>query len=343
MDQELNHRTIEVLHSIVHSYIESGEPVPSRSISKQRRDHLSPATIRNVMADLADLGYLDQPHTSAGRVPTEKAFRHYAEALAASRLALHEPARYREELVNCDTLEERIAHTTHILTTMSRNVGIVAAIPALSQQLDQIEIVPLPDRRVLLVVMMRDRMVRNQVVKLDEPMSPEDLASIRNYINQNFSGWVLARIRAELQQRMAAESAAYEGLLKKLEQLYNKGLLEVGLEPQVYMEGASNLVGLDLQLTKEKLQELFRTLEEKKRVLFLLDQFLEGASGAVQVRVGLGEAHSSMHALSLIGINVTLPGGLEARLAVLGPMRMNYARVISTVAQLGMAFRTMPQ
>jgi heat-inducible transcriptional repressor len=203
--------------------------------------------------------------------------------------------------------------------------------------------VPLPDQRVLMVVVTRDRIVRNQVVKLDEPLTQDDLASIRNYLNRSFGGWVLADIRAELRRRMAEESAAYEGLLKKLEPLYDKGLLDIGRAPQVCMEGASNLVGFDLHLTKEKLRELFHTLEEKKRVLFLLDRFLEGAPGAVQIKVGLGAAHPSMHALSLIGINVALPGGMEARLAVLGPLRMNYARVIATVTQLAQAFRNLPQ
>jgi heat-inducible transcriptional repressor len=109
------------------------------------------------------------------------------------------------------------------------------------------------------------------------------------------------------------------------------------------MEGASNLVGLDLHLTRERLRDLFRALEEKKRILQLLDRFLEGSRGQVHVQVGLAEAHPSMRPLSLIGINVTLPGGMEAKLAVLGPMRMNYPKVMSAVLHLGQAFQSLPQ
>ena len=126
--------------------------------------------------------------------------------------------------------------------------------------------------------------------------------------------------------------------MQKLTLLYAKGLLEVGSAPEVHMEGASNLVVLDLHLTKEKLHELFRALEEKKRVLELLDRFLEQPPGEVGVHVGLGEIHPLMSELSLIGVPVRLDGGLSAVIAVLGPMRMDYGRVMLTVRHLGHAF-----
>jgi heat-inducible transcriptional repressor len=124
--------------------------------------------------------------------------------------------------------------------------------------------------------------------------------------------------------------------------LYTQGLLDVGLLPEVHMEGASYLVGLDLHLTREKLRELFRALEEKKKILQLLDRFLEQPSGEITVQVGLGEEHPSMNGLSLIGISVPLEGGLSAKIAVLGPMRMNYEKVISAVVHMGQAFRIVP-
>jgi heat-inducible transcriptional repressor len=343
METNLPPRAFEVLHSIVQSYVETGEPVASRAIAQRRRDNLSAATIRNIMADLADSGYLDQPHTSAGRVPTEKAFRHFAESLVASHSTPLELGKLREELYPIDSIEQRASHSSHILTELTRNVGIVAAIPAASQQLDQIELLMLPDRRILMVLVTSDHMVRNRVIKLDQPVTPEDLLSIRNYVNRNFSGWTLTDIRAELNRRLEEESAKYDEILRKLTLLYDKGLLSAGLTPQVYMEGASNLVGLDLHLTSERLRDLFRALEEKKRILQLLDSFLGNDPGRVCVRVGLAEIHPSMRTLSLIGFSVAMPGGLSARFAVLGPMRMNYPRVISAVRGIGQAFESLPQ
>lgn len=334
-------RNAEILHSIVRSYIETGEPVASRTVSKRRNDGLSAASIRNVMADLCEEGYLAQPHTSAGRVPTPKAFKSYVQSLARARVLGEELHRLTTELGQLATMEARVEHSSHMLTEMTRSVGIAVAIPTSSQQLDQIELISLSPNRVLMVVVTRDRMVRNRVITLDEPTAQDDLHSIRNYVNQNFSGWMLSRIHEELKHRLDQESAAYDALLKKLTQLYDKGLLDVGLLPEVHMEGASYLVGLDLHLTQERLRDLFRTLEEKKRILQLLDRFLEQPTGELQVQIGLADANPNMRELSLIGINVTMGGGLSAKIAVLGPMRMNYERVISAVTHMGQAFQSL--
>lgn len=335
----LSPRQREVLYSIVETYIETGEPVASRTISRCRRDSLSPASIRNVMADLFEDGYLDQPHTSAGRVPTEKAFRAYVQSLTAGRRPVIDLEQFRADLSGVESLAGRVERSSHVLTEITRNVGIAAAIPASSQMLDQVELLKLADRRVLMVIVTRDRMVRDKLVFLQEDVSQDELNSIRNYLNANFSGWTLSEARQELRCRLEQESAAYDAILKRLNVLYGMGLLEVDWAPEIYMEGASNLVGLDLHLTREKMRELFRELEEKKRMLQLLDRFLEQPSGEIGVQVGLGEAHPTMRGLSLIGLRVVLPGGLSAKIAVLGPIRMDYERVMSAVLQVGNAFQ----
>jgi heat-inducible transcriptional repressor len=334
-------RKLDILHAIVRAYIDDGEPVASRDVAKSRRDGLSSASIRNVMADLADEGYLSQPHTSAGRVPTEKAFRSYIQSLTkANRLLNFELNRLRDELRVADTMDARVERSSHMLTEMSRGVGIAAAIPTASQILDQIELMPLADSRVLMIVVTKDRVVRNRVVMLDSPVRDIELESIRNYVNREFSGWALSDIHAELRRRLEQESAAYDAILRRLTELYAKGLLEMGLSPEIHMEGASNLMGVDLHLTREKMRELFRALEEKKRILLLLERFLEGRDGELAVQVGLGDAHPIMSELSLIGVSVRMPGGTHARVAVLGPMRMDYGKVISAVLHVGQALES---
>ena len=332
-------REREILHQIVEAYIETGEPVASRAIARRHRDPLSAASIRNIMADLAEEGYLSQPHTSAGRIPTAKAFRSYIQSLTLRRMAAEELDRLRSEFGRLDSVEARVEHTSRTLTELTRGMGIAAAIPQARPELDQIELVALPDRRVLMIVVTRDSQVRNKVVALDQPPTPDELISIRNYINRNFSGWTLEKVRGELAQRLEQASAAYDNILQKLTLLYSRGLLDVDSDPEVHMEGASNLVGLDLHLTKEKMRELLRALEEKKRVLHLLDRFLEQPTGEIAVHVGLGETHPSMRELSLIGLPVVLPNGISAVVAVLGPMRMNYGRVMSAVQHVGRVFR----
>ena len=334
----LTPRHFDVLHALVQNYIETGEPVGSRTIA--RKYPMSPASIRNMMADLLDEGYLTQPHTSAGRVPTERAYQSYARTLFGSRIIQAELNRLHSEIQQASTVEGRIERSSKLLTEITRNFGIAAAIPTENQALDQVELLSLPDRRILMVVVTRDRMVRNKVITVDDNISQEELSSIRNYINYNFSGWVVHNIHRELKRRLELESATYDAILKRVRLFYSKGLLDLGLMPEVHFEGAENLIGLDLHLTRERMRELFRALEEKKRVLQLLERFLEQRDGELAVQVGLSEVHPSMSELSLIGVRFGLPNGLQAHVAVLGPMRMNYSRAVSAVLHVGQAFKS---
>jgi len=334
----LTPRHFDVLHAIVQNYIETGEPVASRTIA--RKYPMSAASIRNMMADLLEAGYLSQPHTSAGRVPTEHGYRSYSKTLVGNRVIQTELNRLHEEIQRASTVEGRIERSSQLLTEITRNFGIAAAIPNENQTLDQVELIALPDHRILMVVVTRDRMVRNKVITVDDHVSQDDLTSIRNYINYHFSGWAFPNIHRELRRRMELESAAYDAMLKRVSFLYGKGLLDLGLMPEIHFEGAENLIGLDLHLTRERMRELFRALEEKKRILQLLERFLEQRDGALAIQVGLSDIHPSMGELSLIGVRFNLPNGLEAQVAVIGPMRMNYTRAISAVLHVGQAFKS---
>jgi heat-inducible transcriptional repressor len=334
----LSPRHFEVLHVIVQNYIDTGEPVASRAVA--RRYPMSAASIRNMMADLLEHGYLSQPHTSAGRVPTEKAYQSYAQTLVGSRIVRTELDRLQIEMQNAGSVEARIERSSQLLTEITRNCGIAAAIPTSSQILDQVELLGLPDRRILMVVITRDRMVRDKVVSIDDTLSQDELNSIRNYINYNFGGWMLANIHRELKRRLELESAAYDAILRRVNLFYSKGLLDLGLMPEVHFDGAENLIGLDLHLTRERLRDLFQALEEKKRIVQLLERFFEQQRGDVAIQVGLSDIHPSMSELSLIGVRFGLPNGLLAQVAVLGPIRMNYGRAVSAVVHVGQAFRS---
>src|SRR6185312_2706421 len=186
--KELSARERTILHSIVRSYIDTGEPVGSRTLSRLRDLALSPATIRNVMADLADGGYLAQPHTSAGRIPTGKAFRDFAGTVPSRPLAAADRDHILKEMQSGENLEDRVGIASRVLTEITRNVGIAAALPSSAQELEHLELIALSDRRVLMIVATRDRMVRNRVVTLDHAMTQDNLVELRNYVNINFSG-----------------------------------------------------------------------------------------------------------------------------------------------------------
>jgi len=344
IDSNLPRRTRQILLSIVRMHIDTGQPVASADVSRLRRHHLRAASIRNIMADLADDGYLQQPHASAGRLPTSKAYRAYVENIPQRRLTAGKVGRLREELGDAGTVEQLLERSSHLLTEMSRGVGIAAVIPNEEQEFEQVELLSLGERRVLMVLVTRgqEKLVRDQVVTLDEAIGQMELDSIRNFLNANYRGWALADLQAELRRRLVQASDAYAHMLRKLVMLYERGMLEAGLEPEIRMEGAANLFAQDLQWTHERLREIFRTLEAKKRILQLLERFLAGSAGQVSFQIGLEEIDPSLDELSLIGLGVRLGGGVPVKFAVLGPLRMDYERAVNAVCGLGQALRAVP-
>jgi heat-inducible transcriptional repressor len=338
---QLSRRESGILNAIVQAYLETGEPVASSALARLRGMSLSAATIRNVMAALSEQELLSQPHTSAGRIPTPRAIQLYVGSLAV-RIVSAELAAMRAELSRLQGAGERAERLSQILTRLTQNVGIVAALPVASHVLSHVEFVALPARKLLMVVVAEDGHVWNQVVELDTELSPVELTSIRNYLNTEFRGWRLAEVRDEIERRLRLESAAYDAVLRGLMELHLRGLLDLALETEVRLGGTSNLLAMDLHLTREALRDLFRTLEEKKRVLALLDRFLEQHRETPGVRVGLGEVHPAMENLSLVGVTVQQPGGTSTRVAVLGPTRMNYARALSAVAHMRQALQSLP-
>ncbi len=334
-------REAGILCAIVEAYIETGEPVASLALARLQRMNLSAASIRNVMSELAEKGFLSQPHASAGRLPTEKAIETYVKSIAV-KIVSAELAQMRAELRRSQTVEARVTRSSQILTQLTRNVGIVAAIPTSNRFLSHVELVAIPPSRILMVVVTSDGHVSNQVVELNAQLEDGQLIEIRNYLNLHFHGWRLPEVRAELERRLAQESAAYDSVLRALLQLQMRGLLDLALDPEIHLDGTSNLVGIDLHMTREAMRDLFRTLEQKKRLLELLDRFLEQDSETPGVQIGLGEIHPSMGNLSLVGLTVRQENGLSTKVAVLGPRRMDYARALSAIVQMQQALRSLP-
>lgn len=340
-DSSLSSREAGILSAVVQAYLETGEPVGSLALARLRGMNLSSASIRNVMGDLSEIGLLSQPHTSAGRIPTTRAIQLYVGSLAV-RIVSAELSQMRAELVRHQSVGERVERSSQILSNLTHNVGIVAALPVDSRLLSHVEFVQLPAGKLLMVVVATDGQIWNRVVELDTPMSPVDLTSIRNYLNSEFQGWRLPDVRAEIERRLMADSATYDSVLRGLLELHVRGLLDLAIEAEVRLGGTSNLLAIDLHLTREALRDLFRTLEEKKRLLALLDRFLEEHSDTPGVRVGLSDVHPAMENLSLVGMTVQQANGLSTRVAVLGPVRMDYSRALSAVAQMQHALQSLP-
>jgi heat-inducible transcriptional repressor len=336
----LEGRNREVLAATIRSFILTGEPVGSRTISRKRRDGLSAATIRNIMADLEAAGYLEQPHTSAGRVPTEKAYRFYVAHVAR-------PERYQNsndaELIRRQLRRDEsrpqtiLERASHVLATISRNVGVVVAPTAADLVLHHIQLVALSDNRVLVLVEPRGAPTRSRMVRMDEEIPQDELGRIANYLNQNFTGWRLEAARAEIVRRLEEERALYDALLRGLAVLWRKGFLPPEGAAEIYLDGASNLMDRPELADPGMLRELLRTLEEKQRLVELLLRYIqtEDVQQALHARVVIGlDADPPVRGFALIGAVCTTEQGLAGRVAVLGPPRMAYERVISAVAQV---------
>src|SRR5450631_515027 len=264
----IGERGREILTAIVETFIATGEPVGSRTLARTNREGLSPATIRNVMADLADSGFLEQPHTSAGRVPSTEAYRYYVEQLTGeARLSDQDQNIIKGSLQGVTDVQEFMERTSHVLSLISRNVGVAVAIRGPKNALEHVYFSRLGDQKVLAVVVTKSGLVRDRVLRLDLPQS--DLDAAARFINENFRGWTMEALRNELSRRLEQERSEYDRLMKSVEQLYRQGALAADETAQVvFVEGASNLVNGEQD--RQRLQELLQTLEEQQKIVELL-------------------------------------------------------------------------
>jgi heat-inducible transcriptional repressor len=351
-------REREILTAIVETFIASGEPVGSRTLARSSREGLSAATIRNVMADLADAGFLEQPHASAGRVPTAEAYRYYVEQLSGeahlSHLSHENQSIIQDTLTGVSDVQEFMERTSHVLSLISHGVGVTVATTGPRNALEHVYFSRLGDQKVLAVVVTRSGVVRDRVLRLDISQADLDLAA--RYINENFRGWTMGDMRAELARRLEQERSEYDRLMKSIEQLYQQGALASSDDTQaVFVEGAANLVtGMATgDEDRTRLQNMLRTLEEKEKVVKLLGAYLDTRQEAVRVVIGLDQglpsspSQSSSGATSsssglqnfvLIGAPARVGGEVMGSLAVIGPTRLDYQHTMSAVSYIARLF-----
>ncbi len=329
-------REREILTAVVETYIATGEPVGSRTLARTSREGLSAATIRNVMADLADAGFLEQPHTSAGRVPSAEAYRYYVEQLSGeTRLSHENEGIIQDSLAGVTDVQEFMERTSHVLSLISRGVGVTVATSGPRNALEHVYFSRLSDQKVLAVVVTRSGVVRDRVLRLDLPQSELDLAA--RYVNENFRGWMMEDMRAEIARRLEMERSEYDRLMGSIAQLYQQGALTTSEAPEaVFVEGAANLVtGED---DRQRLQDMLRTLEEKEKVVKLLGAYLDTRQEAVRVVIGLDQTMPSMRNFVLIGAPARVGGEVMGSLAVIGPTRLDYQHTMSAVSYIARLF-----
>ncbi len=327
--------------TIVDRYIATGEPVSSGAIASSfGAANVSSATVRNEMVALADAGWLEQPHTSAGRVPTARAFKMFVDGIGADRLSLAAVSRERREEIDARFADVAgtqavLERTSHVLATLSSGVGVaIAAMPG-GDQLEHVHFSRLAPARVLAVVVTRGGMVRDRVLTLDRDLSLTELETAGRFLNENFRGWEIERVRAELRARVERERSEYHRMMQSVEQLWARALPDVAAQQTVYVEGVANLVGahpMGGADDRERLREMLGALEAKQRLVELLNAYIDTRQESVRVVFDLEEQAPEMAGLVLIAARATLGGETLGTVGVIGPKRMQYERTMSAVS-----------
>lgn len=339
-DLRINARERVVLRSIIESYIATGEPVGSQTLARQfgNKEGMSAATIRNTMAALGEAGLLDQPHTSAGRIPTARAFRFYVEQLAGAPQPMRLPAERREQIdetfAGVGSSQQFLERTSHVLALVSSGVGVALESAREAQVLEHIHFSRLSARRVLAVLVTTSGTVQDRVLLLDRDMRAGELEASSRFLNENFHGWSIDRVRQELDRRIKTEQLEYDRLLAAVDELYRKGALECegAAGPAIFIEGVANLLAGEID--RERLRVMLQALEAKQRLIELLNAYVDARQQTVRVVVGLEDAIPGMQNLVLIGSPAWLGAENVGTVAVIGPTRMHYEETMSAVAYI---------
>ncbi len=341
--QELPERSLFLFKSLVEHFINDGQPVGSRTLVRDLDLDLSAATIRNVMADLEDMGFLHSPHTSAGRIPTARGYRLFVDSLLrVNDLGSEEIHRIAEEMDSGDSIQNLLERTSSMLSDITHLASVVM-LPRLEHStLNQVEFMSLSDNRVLVILVMSDNEIQNRIIHTARTFSASELEQAANYLNKMFSGKDLPEIRKEM-------LAELEGMKDNVNQLMQAAIemaqqaIESGTKDDCVIAGETNLMGVSGWRDIDRLKRLFDTFNQKRDILHLLEQSIN-AKG-VQLFIGEESGYEVLDDCSIVTSPYESEGQILGVLGVIGPTRMDYERVIPivdlTAKMLGSALNSM--
>ena len=341
------------LTAIINEHFVTGEPVGSKVLVDKfaNASGMSSATIRNVMSDLEEMGMLEQPHTSAGRVPTDKGYRFYVDNLLGV-LSISDDDLFRigkEYGLNASDLAETpdrlMERTSQLLSALSNNVGIVVSPSLASDRLQHIEFVNLSDNRILVVLVSSPNIVHNKIIRLKVTFTKEELERTANYLNAEFVGKSLAEIRAEIMTLMHEEKALFDKLLQTAVILCSQSIEDEDALGEVFVDGTSNILTKSDFADLERLRELLGTIGERSRLIQILNECIQReatAKGDVQVVIGTENRVPTLQNCTLISAPYRIGNSSAVgTLSVLGPTRIEYARMISIVSYVASTLEKM--
>jgi len=330
---ELSERSLRLLATLVREYIDTGEPVSSQVIARESGTGVSSATVRNVLAQLEEHGYVHQPHTSAGRVPTDLGYRAFVDLLLESRKPSRSPAeveqQIRQQAVRTPLMDDLLAGVSHLVSRAARHVGFALSADE-GAVLQRIEFVPLDRNQVLVVVVARSNQVTQKVVDAGELLRPDDLAQAARYLNTEFAGLPLFAVREAVIERLKQERTLYDQLLGRALRLAHSTLEELPNVHTFHVDGTASLLDqgpLD-GVPAATLRALFEMVEEKERMIHLLNAYIDGPG--LTIVIGTEHTAPGLRRFSLIACTA-VDGSTTRTVGVIGPTRMHYSRTIALV------------
>lgn len=332
-DSLKSERTREILRRAILTFVMTGRPVGSRMVARHIREELSPATVRNIMSELEEMGYLRQPHASAGRVPTDKAYRFYVDYLL-ERHELSPKDRYLVDngLKPDDTAEHLMLRTSQVLSEMSRSLGIVISPPISRVALQHIQFTALPDKRILVVLVSRAGTVQNRIIRSEEEFTQTELDQASRYIVENYRDKNLVEIRSLVLQMIREERMLHDRFLRRVLLLSAQAFPDSGeITSEVYLQGASNLMRTPEFSDTNRMRALFETIEQKSKLASLISQCIEDETHEVRILIGTENTLAGIEDCTLITSRYVVDEKTHGSLGILGPTRMEYGKAISLV------------
>jgi heat-inducible transcriptional repressor len=330
----LSDRTRRVLAALIREYIETGEPVASAALTRRAGLSVSSATVRNVLAQLEEMGFVWQPHTSAGRVPTDLGYRFYVdlllEARRASKDAAGVEARLRQQAGDAPLIDDLLSSASHVLSAVSRHVGFAIAPPNAQAVFHRIEFVPLSGQRILVVLVARGNQVSQKTIDVGEAITQAELEKAANFLNREFSGRTLEEVREGVLTRLRQERTLYDQLLGLALRLASSSFATTD-QPMVSIDGTSSLLEEVVRasgLSLPALRALLTMVEEKQRLVRLLNEYIDGPG--LTVVIGTEHSDPELRPFSLIA-STYYDGRSTGLVGVIGPTRMRYSRTIDVV------------
>jgi heat-inducible transcriptional repressor len=339
----VSERAQQLLKVLIEHYIRDGQPVGSRTLAKEAGMDLSPATIRNVMADLEDLGLVSSPHTSAGRIPTVTGFRMFIDSLMTVRsLNAKEVARIRSNLTKSEEPAKMLASASQLLSGITHMAGVVTVPKREHAVFRQIEFLPLSEHRVLAILVTEEGEVHNRILHTHRDFSRAELDQAANFLNHSFSGLNMQSVRQRVLEELNEAKERFDQSITQALQMVGEVVSASESEEDCVIAGQTNLMEFADLASLEQLRKLFDAFTEKREILHLLDQFIH--ADGVQIFIGDESGYQLLNGCSVVTAPYRLDNQVVGMLGVIGPTRMNYERVIPivdvTAKILGAALKT---